>query len=489
MQSKTAKPPTQLATAITYALTLVLGYFHFILGVAIFVIATPLVPKLLKREPINLPADIIPKASRSAWMNLIGRFLLLLVIFLPTTDWFDLPTGQSPDSLIKYLSIITVLPQNLSQFNTSSLLVYRAFIFPGIPILVALGILLIIVASSTPNRFLNKTTKIKGQLAGMLLLTAAPILGALLAGRGTNFYFGYTLVYYLGWIGIALQLISRRIKDEKKLISGKSTREYAINLRAVQIAMLIMPILITAQLGILAPKVAEDTWLGSFESAHHNLLAAIMALIALFFGISSCEETKEDEEQLENTISLELRYPIGTSPKVFTRGWAFGARGIVNQGTDNEEDVSENVKWSGSAAFEPNIGSRSRPAFFADGPNNITLTCEGGGRVIEKTYHIEAVSNAGYAHVGSYAFCPADAHGCPACPHPVTGPIQTGSPNVLINGQPAARVGDTGQHAACCGPNTFTVGSGDSEVLIDGKPAARIGDRTDHCGGTGQITS
>ena len=33
--------------------------------------------------------------------------------------------------------------------------------------------------------------------------------------------------------------------------------------------------------------------------------------------------------------------------------------------------------------------------------------------------------------------CPADAHGCPKCPHDVTGPATSGSVNVLINGQPA----------------------------------------------------
>lgn len=74
-----------------------------------------------------------------------------------------------------------------------------------------------------------------------------------------------------------------------------------------------------------------------------------------------------------------------------------------------------------------------------------------------------------------------------ACAHPTVGPITTGSPNVFVNGRPAARVGDIGVHAACCGPNTFKIISGDSQVLINGRPAAKIGSQTNHCGGVGSI--
>ena len=68
------------------------------------------------------------------------------------------------------------------------------------------------------------------------------------------------------------------------------------------------------------------------------------------------------------------------------------------------------------------------------------------------------------------------------------GPIVTGSPTVLLNGLPAARVGDHGIHAACCGPNNYTIASGDESVLIDGRPAAHKDSLTQHCGGAGKIT-
>jgi len=75
-----------------------------------------------------------------------------------------------------------------------------------------------------------------------------------------------------------------------------------------------------------------------------------------------------------------------------------------------------------------------------------------------------------------------DIHTCPlvtgTVPHvggPVAGPCAM---NVLIGGQPAAKVGDI---VICAGPpDTIVMGS--STVLIGGMPAARQGDSTAHGG-------
>lgn len=66
-------------------------------------------------------------------------------------------------------------------------------------------------------------------------------------------------------------------------------------------------------------------------------------------------------------------------------------------------------------------------------------------------------------------------------PHPVVGPIASGSPDVMIAGLPAARLGDPGTHAACCGPNTYKIVQGSSSVFTNNKPQARQGDTTLHC--------
>mgnify|MGYP006285778799 CR=1 FL=1 len=76
-----------------------------------------------------------------------------------------------------------------------------------------------------------------------------------------------------------------------------------------------------------------------------------------------------------------------------------------------------------------------------------------------------------------------DMHVCPLSNGPVPhvgGPIlPPGEPTVLIEGMPAARVGD---QLTCTGPpDTIIAGSG--TVMIGGMPAARMGDSTAH-GGT-----
>lgn len=91
------------------------------------------------------------------------------------------------------------------------------------------------------------------------------------------------------------------------------------------------------------------------------------------------------------------------------------------------------------------------------------------------------------ARLGDKAQVQADAHGCPACPHPGVGPIVVGSANVFTNGKPQGRQDDLGIHAACCGPNNFQIAKGSPTVYVNGKPAARMQDKTRHCGGSGQI--
>lgn len=89
------------------------------------------------------------------------------------------------------------------------------------------------------------------------------------------------------------------------------------------------------------------------------------------------------------------------------------------------------------------------------------------------------------ARVGDSSQVPADAHGCPACPHTAIGPAIQGSANVLTNGLPSVRIGDKGIHAACCGPNMWNAKTGSGSVLINGRRAHRLSDLVMHCGGIG----
>ncbi len=84
---------------------------------------------------------------------------------------------------------------------------------------------------------------------------------------------------------------------------------------------------------------------------------------------------------------------------------------------------------------------------------------------------------AGAARVGDMHVCPMVNPG--GVPH-VGGPvIPPGEPRVLIEGMPAARLGDM---LVCSGPPD-TIVKGSATVMIGGVPAARMGDSTAH-GGT-----
>jgi len=94
---------------------------------------------------------------------------------------------------------------------------------------------------------------------------------------------------------------------------------------------------------------------------------------------------------------------------------------------------------------------------------------------------------AGQGRLGDKANAPVDIHGCLACPHPVSGPGVSGSPDVLVNSRPALRATDKGIHGACCAGNKWTALLGSPSVFINGKPAHRSGDLTVHCGGIGRL--
>jgi uncharacterized Zn-binding protein involved in type VI secretion len=189
------------------------------------------------------------------------------------------------------------------------------------------------------------------------------------------------------------------------------------------------------------------------------------------------------KEKGPSNFHLSLTYPVGYSPKVFTTGWVFGARCIVDTADRRELDLSGSLFWKGTGTFWPDRGPMSFPTFNKAGTNQITLYFKDKEKVVfEKTFTVETVDPKGYARYGDLAQAPPHAHGCPSCPHPVVGPIIGGSNKVLVGGKPAACVGDMGVHAACCGANTYVIKTGDPNVLIQGRQAARLNDQTVHCG-------
>lgn len=82
------------------------------------------------------------------------------------------------------------------------------------------------------------------------------------------------------------------------------------------------------------------------------------------------------------------------------------------------------------------------------------------------------------ARVSDMHQCPMQTPGTPPIPH-VGGPIlPSGPPTVLIANMPAATVGCS---CVCVGPPDSIV-MGSMTVTINGQPAARVGDSTAHGG-------
>lgn len=83
------------------------------------------------------------------------------------------------------------------------------------------------------------------------------------------------------------------------------------------------------------------------------------------------------------------------------------------------------------------------------------------GGTIASGYARVMIDGMPAARVGDTHVCPMTTPGTPPVPH-TGGPVITGCARVLIGGQPAARVGDT---ASCVGPPD-TIVSGCTTVLI-----------------------
>ena len=171
----------------------------------------------------------------------------------------------------------------------------------------------------------------------------------------------------------------------------------------------------------------------------------------------------------------------GATPKVLTV-WRFKVllpRMIAS---------STSVSWSGTGTFKPDGPTTCLATFKAPGHNTVNATIVRDLVTQTVTLNVVAKNADLYARMSSHVECPADAHGCPACPHPVSGKFIEGMPDLSIRGLPVVHVGHKGVHAACCGPNTFELAAGDPEVLVNGKAVGIVGSRTKHCGGDGRIT-
>lgn len=443
----------------------VVGFFVPFLGIIV-----ALVVGVVMYHVINPDKKMAPKPGKEQQfvfklMFVIGLILVMLVLFLPVSDeGLYISDYRNPPTYMNYLSILILEPDSIANSDIQ----VRS---PGLPILVVPAVLMVAIGGMLPGGLLQKRMKMALIMTGLVILTMAPVISHFALDANGDILYDYNFMFWLGWAGMALMLASEFLPD-KMTPQGA----YAI--------LFIFPAVAT--LAQIIPNLGALQL--DFESAHHSLAGLFGGLMGGLAGANGAEELEPE------SFTLELTHPAGRSPKVFTEGWLFGAKCIVDQGGPKEKDLSDSVEWSGTGSFNPSVGSTSRPIFGSPGKNKIKLTVRDGAKTKRRTFTVTAITPHGYASMMNKAYCNSDAHGCPACPHPVVcGAWATSSPTVLINNAPALRVGDLGIHAACCGPNQCEIITGSSQVLIDGRPAARAAShpegpsQTKHCGGFGKF--
>jgi len=464
-----------LAAALTGA---AIGYFN---GPLALLAAVGVGAFLLHRQSgFTLPISG-PDAVRRT-LPFLGRVLVGMFFVLPIVSaGLMLPGFRNPTTIDRYVSIAIAEPSSMFERHTS-------FPYPGIPLLALAAIALIGFGLWRPRR----RTHLIALVVGVVLFIASPVLSSVVNGD-PGFHLDpreYAVGMYVALAGVAL-LVFAQLQGRQPPLTVQGGEAPPTDEVSPPSSLSPPSVLAVAGPAILLAGAFEgqpSTLFGlPFEALHHSIASLIAAGAGAAVGYST---TDQEAEQEHPTVFLSLKFPAGYSPNIFTEGWVFAARCILNPGTDDEVDVSDQVEWSGSGSFSPPVGRTTRPKFAAPGPQTVTLTYRGQGPDVTKEFATNAVDPIGaFASVGTIAACPADAHGCPADPHPTVGPIITGSPTVFIDGRPAARRGDAGVHAVCCGPNMYTIVGGDRSVLIDGRPAARIGSRTQHCGGLGTLVA
>ena len=187
-----------LPVLISIVVGLVVGYFMSgAVGLVIATIAGFAVLFLFKRPPFHikpwqaLVTDLTP---------VIGKLFFSLAFVLPIADYLTLPSGHTPNTLPKYLSIVVAIPKNLFSRPTSD-------VFPGFVFLVIISIVLMYWGSMN----LEKRGHLLMSFGGLVLYTVSPLISAALLGRsGIHLIMSFFGVgYYFAWIGLLLLLLAK----------------------------------------------------------------------------------------------------------------------------------------------------------------------------------------------------------------------------------------------------------------------------------------
>ncbi len=267
-----------LPVLVSIIVGIVVGYFiNGALGIIVATLAGFAVLKLFNRLPFRftpwqaLAIDLSP---------VLGKLFFSMAFLLPIASYLSLPSGHTPNTLPKYLSIAILMPKNLFLRPTSD-------VFPGFVILVVISIILMYWGSMN----LEKTRHWLLAFLGLLLYTFSPTITSTINGNASlrilmSFF---SVGYYFAWVGLLLLLLSKVLPLVLKvnLTRGKSITGM-LNLIPPLIAFGFL-----SQLNTSDPSGHFQLFqLFDFESDHH-FIAGIFSAGVAGFGAGSIVDQAE----------------------------------------------------------------------------------------------------------------------------------------------------------------------------------------------------
>ena len=242
---------------------IVIGFF--VSGVAGLILGTAAglaVLWLWRRFPIRL----------NPWQALVidltpifAKLFFALTFVLPIASYLALPSGHTPNTLPKYLSIVVAIPGNLWRRPGPD-------IYPGFVLIVIASIVLMYWGSTN----LDKTRNQLLALGGLLLYTFSPTITSLFVGRAgvqiiTDFF---GAGYYFAWLGLGLLLLARFLPRLLPAEKGASPATFG----------LIGPALLLSALARFyaagGPANLSFFQFFDFESSHHFIAGILSGCFA-----------------------------------------------------------------------------------------------------------------------------------------------------------------------------------------------------------------
>lgn len=290
-----------LPVLVSIVAGIVIGFFiNGALGLVIATIAGFAVLALFKRFPLRmnpwqaLVIDLTP---------VIGKLLYSMAFLLPIASYLTLPSGHTPNTLPKYLSIVVAIPKNLFSSPGSD-------IYPGFVFIVIISIVLMYWGSMN----LGKRDHWLLSLSGLLLYTFSPTITGFLTGRpGIHILMAFFGVgYYFAWIGLLLLLAARFLPNFLKVKPAAASN--------MSIMSSLLPPIIT--LGFLSQFNTADLsshfqlfQMFDFESTHHFVAGVISAGVAGVGAGVIIDQADEYGESFDTSEMPEHDAEIGPTPE------------------------------------------------------------------------------------------------------------------------------------------------------------------------------